>query len=454
MNCLKPIVLIAFLAVTAVLSNGVDGGFSALPDAFAGSNPLSAHQNASRRALLAENYPFLNLESAVFAYPGGSEAFDLLWSRMANVIYTGEGELNIVHMGGSHVQAGMIGHRMRELLNELAPGVVHQRGLLIPFRVGKTNSTVFTGSSSTGEWNACRCSVRKEQCNWGMSGFTLSSPSDSAELKLWAYRNDSNHYRGDVVRLYHVVHPSNPKIEWKGNASVLNTFTDSVHGFTQWNLSAPIDTLAFAFKRDSTTVHDAEVHGAWLGASAGSGITWNDIGVNGASTYSFLRTQAMEQQLSTLSPDVVFFGIGVNDAHVPADRFDAGAFSARYDSLIGIYKRINPDVAIVLLTNSDNYYRGRPNPNGDKVQKAMYALAEKHQAAVWDLFSTMGGRGSIFAWQNSGLAKSDRIHFTREGYRLQADLMYLALLDELAKNLEVGIARADSQKRPITPAEE
>ncbi|MGF1565717.1 MAG: GDSL-type esterase/lipase family protein [Flavobacteriales bacterium] len=455
MNC--PNSFTAFAACIALalgVSLAVDGGFSASPDAFAGTTPLSAYQNASRRTVIAERYPFLQLEDAGFSYPGGSEAFELVWSRMANVLYTGEGELNVVHMGGSHVQAGMIGHRMRELFNDLAPGSVNQRGLLVPFRVGKTNSTVFTGSSSSGEWNACRCSVRKEICRWGISGFTLTTASDSAALKLWAYRGDSIHYAGDRVRLYHAIHPSNPKITWSGNAKVIHSFTDSVHGFTQWDLNAVIDTLSFSFIKDSTSLGDSEVYGAWLGSSAGAGITWNDIGVNGASTYSFLRSEGMASQLETLAPDLVFFGIGVNDAHVPADRFNAAQFTERYDSLVAMYKHINPDVALVFLTNSDNHYKGRPNPNGDKVQSAMVQLARKHKGAVWDLYSVMGGRGSIGAWQNSGLAKSDKIHFTREGYTLQADLMYLAMLDELARFFEVGIARADAQRRPISPAEE
>lgn len=454
MNFLKSISTLLTLLSISMLSDGVNGRFPASPDAYANARPISRYKNTSNRTNIAEAYPFLNLDDARFIYPGGSEHFDTIWARLAQVIYTGESDLNIVHMGGSHVQAGMIGHRMRELFHDLAPGVVHQRGLLIPFRVGKTNGTVYTGSSSSGEWEACRFTVRKEQCNWGMSGFTLTSPSDSAELKLWAFRSDSMHYQGDVVRLYHDIHPSNPKITWTGKADVLSLFTDSVHGFTQWNLSEMIDTLSFSFRKDSLSVRNSEVHGAWLGASDASGITWNDIGVNGASTYSFLRPQKMEAQLESLSPDLVFFGIGVNDAHVPSDRFDADQFIARYDSLVALYTRINPKVGLVFLTNSDNYYKGRPNPNGDKVQAAMHTLAKKHKAAVWDLYSTMGGRGSIHAWKNSGLAKSDRVHFTREGYTLQADLMYLSILDELARNLELSTSYLDRKSRLISPTEE
>lgn len=454
MSYLNKIALVlASLALVMVTAEG-DGSFDAVQDGAQAPTPLSRYRNLAHRQWLQDQYPFLDLESAGLTYYGDKTKFEVLWSRMAHVLYTGEGELNIVHMGGSHVQAGIIGHRMRELFNDLAPGSVSQRGLLVPFRVGRTNSTVFTGSQSNGEWSACRCSIRKENCFWGMSGFTLSTASDSAWLKLWAFRDDSSHYTGDRVRLYHSVHPSQPNINWAGKAPVDHFHTDSVQGFTEWQLGTVTDTLTFAFNRDSSSTAEVQVYASWLGSSAASGIVWNDIGVNGASTYSFLRAQGMESQLSSISPDLVFFGIGVNDAHVPGHRFDPSAFISRYDSLVSVFKSVNPDVALVFLTNSDNYYKGRPNPNGERVRAAMEKLAQKHNAAVWDLFAVMGGQGSIYQWQTHGLAKSDKIHFTREGYILQADLMYLSVLDELANALQFEFATVEGERRITPPAEE
>ncbi len=60
--------------------------------------------------------------------------------------------------------------------------------------------------------------------------------------------------------------------------------------------------------------------------------------------------------------------------------------------------------------------------NGKVVKNSMYRLAEMHGAAVWDLYSIMGGLGSIPKWRNSGLAQRDLIHLTGKGYRLVGDL--------------------------------
>jgi len=56
-------------------------------------------------------------------------------------------------------------------------------------------------------------------------------------------------------------------------------------------------------------------------------------------------------------------------------------------------------------------------------------LAKDHQGGVWDLFSLMGGLSSMRKWQTAGLAQSDKVHFTREGYQLIGDMFYNALVD-------------------------
>ena len=91
-------------------------------------------------------------------------------------------------------------------------------------------------------------------------------------------------------------------------------------------------------------------------------------------------------------------------------------------------KMANPNCAFIFMTNNDSYYKQRySNPNIIKVQKAMRNLAKKHKSAYWDLYEVMGGKNSIRTWERYGLAKKDKIHFTREGYNLNADLLFEAI---------------------------
>ena len=41
----------------------------------------------------------------------------------------------------------------------------------------------------------------------------------------------------------------------------------------------------------------------------------------------------------------------------------------------------------------------------------------------------MGGAGSMDAWVNANLARTDRIHFTPEGYTILGNLLFNALMD-------------------------
>jgi lysophospholipase L1-like esterase len=58
----------------------------------------------------------------------------------------------------------------------------------------------------------------------------------------------------------------------------------------------------------------------------------------------------------------------------------------------------------------------------------MFRLGERHGVAVFDQYRSMGGSGSIHRWKSIGLAQTDLVHFTSEGYRVLARLLFDALL--------------------------
>lgn len=49
--------------------------------------------------------------------------------------------------------------------------------------------------------------------------------------------------------------------------------------------------------------------------------------------------------------------------------------------------------------------------------------------AVWDLYKIMGGLGSSQKWYRNKLMPRDRIHFTKTGYNIKADLLLQALVN-------------------------
>jgi lysophospholipase L1-like esterase len=90
--------------------------------------------------------------------------------------------------------------------------------------------------------------------------------------------------------------------------------------------------------------------------------------------------------------------------------------------------------AVLLTTAPDSYFprlrrrAGKPNPNMAAEREAVLELAARNRCAVWDLYSIMGGDGSMNIWRESALANLDNIHFTKEGYERQGRLLFEALM--------------------------
>ena len=98
---------------------------------------------------------------------------------------------------------------------------------------------------------------------------------------------------------------------------------------------------------------------------------------------------------------------------------------------------MNEDCQFLFMTNNDSYYhRRRPNKNALDVVEVMKRLSAKYDAVCWDLFGVMGGLNSISLWEDAGLAKADKVHFTKAGYQLNSDLLFWALWADYERHLK------------------
>ena len=68
------------------------------------------------------------------------------------------------------------------------------------------------------------------------------------------------------------------------------------------------------------------------------------------------QCQYFQPQLETNVPDLVIFGIGINDSYVPADHFHQDEFEQNYRDLMAMFTAVNPDVQFLFMTNNDSYY--------------------------------------------------------------------------------------------------
>lgn len=388
-----------------------------------------------RRATLRPlpTYPFIRYDENALQFPGGHLRFDTLYQRLDTLLQTGKGRISIVHIGGSHVQAGYLSHQLRTDFATLGDSIVTERGLVFPFRILRTNAPQNYRITYTGRWESTRCIKPNGTDTLGLAGAAASTRDSTASLSLTLNLRDSVPFHFTRLRLL-------------GYATDSAAVPYALHRGER--LTARPDTAACGYVIDfpeACTEADirfslpAEARFTLTGIvpeNGRDGITYHATGINGADVPAWLRCGHLERDLRLVHPDLAIFGIGINDANVPPGRFDPEAFKANYRQLIALFQAANPHCALLFVTNNDcllnlgRRYGKRTNPNTARVALAMKELAAEYGGAVWDQYAIMGGSRSSALWRGKGLMRPDRIHFTAEGYRLVGDLLYNALITD------------------------
>lgn len=411
---------------------------------FSYDNPMTEKQ-ALNPADIIPNYSFVEYQKNQLQFPGGKSSFEKFYSKLDSLIIYGKGKVNVMHIGGSHVQAGTLSGRMRENMYTLADGIKGDRGFIFPFNMAHTNNPRNYKVKYTGEWEGCRNAIKKNHCPWGLSGITATTYDTLTSVKVYAFDQDSVIYSFNKVSIYHLVGAESYQVRLDSSIAVDTMYTDTIAGMTTFELKQSYDTLYFeTIKTDSSQSYFV-MQGLRM-ESGQNGLSYTAIGVNGASVPAYLRCQYFEVQLATIPPDLVIFGIGINDSYMPEDRFSQEEFEQNYRELLNIFRSVNPDVQFLFMSNNDSYYKRRyPNQNIFKVRDAMMNLSTEYAAAYWDLFGVMGGLNSIRLWENEGLAKRDKVHFTPAGYVLNADLLFKAIRDSYGDHVSQLNATASKE---------
>ena len=379
-------------------------------------------------------YDFIHYEDNQLQVYSDSSDWEAFFRKMDRLIFQGEGQVRVLQIGGSHIQAGLWSDRMRQRLQTFYPGNRGGRGFLFPYRMAKTNNPYNYRTEFTGNWEGCRNVETKKQCRLGLSGMKVTTTDSFTTLKLYFRGANYPRYRFNRVKVFHNTDSSSFLVSLNEPGALITTRKNVQSGYTEFSLDREADTLRLRFVRTDTFQENFTLYGLSL-ENDDPGVIYSGIGVNGAATRSFLRCDLLSQHLKAVPPDLVILSIGINDAYVK--QFDQALFERRYDTLITRIREAAPHTAILFTTNNDSYYHRRyPNQNAEQVRDAMKNLAQKYKGGIWDLYGVMGGLGSIRKWELSGLAKRDKVHLTADGYGLLGDLLFNAFLNAYEKHLQ------------------
>ena len=383
-------------------------------------------------------YDFVNYDSSVLYTPAGNPNLETFFNKLDHFYFDGDEGFTVLHLGDSHIQAGVVSWCLRRHFESLCHDSHGDFGLLAPLSIApKNNHPYYYVSRNSGNWKFERIIKNETGTQIGLSGFVAFTKDSLANLTFaFPKRSMKEKHEFTKVKLLHGVSDTCYDIFTNVDSLMVDCTTDFTEGYTEMVYSHSFDSLVFKFVRnvDSRASAEMHVHGVLVEDSLPN-VNFITIGTNGASTESYIKEKHVLEQLEVVKPDLAIVALGVNDAS--GTNFDKGRFVQNYKKIVNAILQANPDCAIIFVSNNDFCTkRGGNNHNQPLVVEAMKDLSKTYHASLWNLFAVMGGQRSIYTWQKHGLANTDKIHFTNDGYMLEGDLLFGAILREYEKHLK------------------
>ena len=369
------------------------------------------------------NYSFLNIESNRIAYYGNSSLqFERIYKKFSPMIKLGKGQVRILHIGDSHLQADFFSGRVRANFQSIFLGLQGARGMICPYMKGCPDSYKITYGTQWQYYNI----LSKEQST--IFANTVYTTEKNASIRIAVNHRNPIKYDFDKVRIYHsplkpqeridIDYPSYKKVSVEDGCTVftLNGYTDTI------NISV-----------NKTSNDTLFIHGFYFD-NEDAGVVYNVTGVNSAEARHYLKIKS-DESLKTLGLDLIIISLGTNDCY---EASGVESFASNLTEFVAKIREQIPDVAILLTTPSDCWYkRKHVNKRMKEARNIIKEVAKQNNCAVWDWYEVMGGEGASSKWVDRQLMQKDRVHLTLNGYYLQGDLLFNALWSEVEKKIFV-----------------
>lgn len=336
----------------------------------------------------------------------------------------------IFHYGASHVQAEVLVTEARNALQgEFGDA---GRGLVFNYGAANTYSSINYKSTSQGSWSYAKSFQLRPKLPLGVMGMTVQSEELLASLN-WDFKTPLQDRK-------HLIWILADNDDWTPDFEVL--INETSYTFDKENRSRfaglPYYELEYEGEIDQVNIQlinpgDSGIRFTFYGMNFetvnATGLVYHSLGVGAAPMESVLRLNAMPAQAMALKPDLVFLDFGTNNI-LYTNRVDP---KIRYTvaRAVDSFRRLNPNVVIVLTTTQDLFYKGHIITAGVEFRDLMKNLAREYDCAFWNWYDISGGLGTIRQWGSDGYATSDNIHLTWKGYRLKGGFVHHSIMNSL-----------------------
>ena len=415
---------------------GLAGGFDLIRCAMMGykriiiSCTLTA---TAASAVFCQSLPQRGVQTApaiAAEIPMNSDSFTRLWATMDSIHHRQAAELSILYIGGSHIQAGWIGHFIREQMTLLGPSASWSRGLMLPYRLAKTNTPTHFRTEMTGNWTGLRCPQSSwetsSQVRFNGTGIQARTASSLASIQHVAYLPDSARFSSNAIDIWTNARANEFAIDAGKVGMNITPLEDEIG----WRiaLDAPIDTLRLTFQSSLNRSDPIAYEGLYASREGNSPhLVFNEWGHNGLHIADVNTCSDFSHLIERMNPDLIILGIGLNDA-MNEGGFKIQSFATEYSKAIASIQKTAPLAALLLLSNTPVHQPSKiAQEQSARIQSFLQSCAATGDFGFFDLGMALGGQKNTATWLANDWLQPDGIHYTREGYGKIARLLYGAI---------------------------
>ncbi len=358
--------------------------------------------------------------------------------------------VSILHIGDSHVQAGFLTGRLRELFQHDFGNA--GRGLITPLRLAGTNEPRDYAIRTQGTYVSHRISESGLLDSLGFTGVSFETGGTEIVLELWAKE------KFQVVTVLH--HRDAPALSEPAELSIGSYCDqDNTAVSTRIVLNEAVDSLSL--RGQISTAYPRPIYYGFSLERGTPGVLYHAAGINGVTFEQWMQhTTLLNGGAEVLRPDLVVISLGTNSCF--GNRFDADHVYEVATAFIKTMKASYPQASFLVTTPMEacrrTVSRGRrvyrPNGNIEQAAEAICRAASEQGVAYWDLYHAAGGEGAIERWYKHQLVGADRIHLTEKGYLLQAEMFYEAFVKYYNEVMGFCDTTQDEDTQLLSPMDE
>ena len=171
----------------------------------------------------------------------------------------------------------------------------------------------------------------------------------------------------------------------------------------------------------------------WV-AEKPAGVTYETLGINGAQASIILdwNMETLRSNIQRRNPALIVLAYGTNEAG--RKDWTLESYRDMFSSLIARFRLAAPAATILVIGPPDRDQKTKkgwaPMDQLDMIVEAQREAARVNGCPFWDMRAKMGGKGSMLQWVTAGIAQTDHVHFTGQGYHMLGDAVVRDLMSQ------------------------